>query len=62
LRKNRARDGATTIDRSQELRRLSEGPVPKLPLSRADEIRHPQPERVSNHPGNVRVIPNQEIS
>jgi error-prone DNA polymerase len=44
-------------DRSIELRRLSETSTPKLPLSRADEIIHPQHERVSNHPRNARIIP-----
>jgi error-prone DNA polymerase len=44
-------------DRSGELSRLSEAPVPKFPLSRADEIIHPQRERTPNHPRNVRIIP-----
>jgi error-prone DNA polymerase len=44
-------------DRSIELRRLSETSTPKLPLSRADEIIHPQHERVSNHTRNARIIP-----
>ena len=44
-------------DRSIELRRLSETSMPKLPLSRADEIIHPQHERGSNHPRNARIIP-----
>jgi error-prone DNA polymerase len=44
-------------DRSGELSRLSEAPVPKFPLSRADEITHPQHERTANHPRNVRIVP-----
>jgi error-prone DNA polymerase len=45
------------FDRSTDLHRLSDTSTPKLLLSRADEIVHPQHERVSNHPRNVRIIP-----
>ena len=45
------------FDRTYELNRLSETSSPKLPISRADEILHPQPDRSPTHPRNVRVIP-----
>jgi error-prone DNA polymerase len=44
-------------DRSRELSLLSVTTIPKLPLSRADEIIRPQHERESNHPRNERSIP-----
>jgi error-prone DNA polymerase len=44
-------------DRTHELSRLSDAPAPKMPISRADEFLHPVPDRMPNHPRNVRVIP-----
>jgi len=44
-------------DRSRELSLLSVATIPKLPLSRADEIIRPQSERETSHPRNVRSIP-----
>ncbi|RXF75713.1 OB-fold nucleic acid binding domain-containing protein, partial [Hansschlegelia zhihuaiae] len=47
------------VDRTPELGRLSEREL-KPPLSRADEVAHPQPERqihIRRHPRNVRILP-----
>ncbi|BAT58520.1 error-prone DNA polymerase [Variibacter gotjawalensis] len=45
------------IDRTDELRRLSEDHTAKIQLTRADEFLHPQhPRNLSTHPRNVRVI------
>ncbi len=45
------------IDRSADLRLLSEESRPHFQLTRADEIPHPQHPRTSNHPRNERIIP-----
>jgi error-prone DNA polymerase len=45
------------VDRSADLRLLSEVNQPEFQLSRADEILHPQHPRTSNHPRNERIIP-----
>jgi error-prone DNA polymerase len=45
------------IDRTGDLRMLSEVNQPEFQLSRADEILHPQHPRTSNHPRNERIIP-----
>ncbi len=45
------------IDRSADLRTLSEEGRPQFHLSHADEVLHPQHPRTSNHPRNERIIP-----
>lgn len=45
------------IDRTADLRLLSEVNQPHFQLTRADEILHPQHPRTSNHPRNERIIP-----
>jgi error-prone DNA polymerase len=45
------------VDRSADLRQLSEAPQPHVQFTRADEILHPQHPRTSNHPRNARIIP-----
>jgi error-prone DNA polymerase len=49
------------LDRSAELDRLSEAHQADTPLSRADEVRHPQPPRERptprTHPRDVRILP-----
>jgi error-prone DNA polymerase len=45
------------IDRSADLRTLSEEARPQFQLSNADEVLHPQHPRTSNHPRNERIIP-----
>ena len=45
------------IDRSADLRTLSDEARPQFQLSHADEVFHPQHPRTSNHPRNERIIP-----
>ena len=45
------------IDRSGMLDRLQEQDTLPLPISRGDEIHHPQRTRTHGHPRNVRIIP-----
>jgi error-prone DNA polymerase len=45
------------LDRSPDLRLLSEETKPHFQLTRADEVLHPQHPRTSNHPRNERIIP-----
>ena len=48
----------TVVDRTAELKRLSEDRPPAPALSRADEFVHPQhPRNLSSHPRNVRLMP-----
>jgi error-prone DNA polymerase len=46
----------TIIDRTHELRRLSETHEPNITLSRADEFLHPQNPR-TRHPRDARILP-----
>jgi error-prone DNA polymerase len=56
--------GVRVFDRSAELERLSDDYAPEPELSRADEVKHPQPDRSAKapdglfrHPRDVRVLP-----
>ncbi|AUW57453.1 error-prone DNA polymerase [Sphingobium sp. SCG-1] len=48
---------ANIIDRTALLDRLDDDTMMPMTLSRADEVKHPQPIRNHGHPRNVRILP-----